>query len=104
MDMLLASECSRIKDLRDSLSRLPAGINSMYEATMKRVESHPNAALARLALTWVVFSEQPLSVDEMRYAVAVDPQTYRFDIDCLVDHDTILSWCCSLMVVESHSE
>ncbi|TFK27659.1 ankyrin, partial [Coprinopsis marcescibilis] len=101
MDMLQASECPSIKDLWDCFARLPAGIDAMYEMTMKRIESQPSNKLAKLALTWLAFGEEALSVDQLRYAVAVDLETYKFDADRLVDKDYLLSSCCGLIAVES---
>ncbi|TFK21534.1 ankyrin, partial [Coprinopsis marcescibilis] len=103
LDMLRNSECASIWDLRQSLAQLPVGIEAMYEATMKRIESHPKAYLAKLVLTWLVCAQWSLPVNALRYAVAVDPETYHFDAERLVDDDFLLSLCCGLVTAERSS-
>ncbi|TFK27701.1 ankyrin [Coprinopsis marcescibilis] len=100
MELLQASGCPSIKALRDCLDRLPAGINATYEATMGRIERNAHADLVKLALTWVVCASRPLLVDEVRLGIAVDPHTYEFDVERLVDQEFLVSSCCGLIIVE----
>jgi hypothetical protein len=84
----------------------------MYAETMKRIDmqSAANSSLARRALTWVVFAESLLNVDDLRYALAVNitdqpmpPDDKIFDPLALVDSNTLLSICCGFLVVDGTS-
>ena len=96
--------CLNIRDLRAALERLPKGVDAMYAATMERIENQPDPLLAERALTWLVHAFQSLTMDDLRYALAIDPETFCFDPDLLVDADTLISICCGLITFEPQSK
>ncbi|KAJ7305570.1 hypothetical protein DFH08DRAFT_665880, partial [Mycena albidolilacea] len=55
--------------------------------------------VARLALTWVAYSKRPLTVPELREALAIEPDATSLDVDNLLDINIILSVCGGLVIV-----
>ncbi|TFK17207.1 hypothetical protein FA15DRAFT_628956 [Coprinopsis marcescibilis] len=99
LDML--GGCMHVKDLRAALDALPMGVNAMYQITMERIEGRPGSDLADRALTWLVHARESLNMDDLLYALTVDPATFAYGPDLLVDPETLLSVCCGLITFES---
>ncbi|TFK22078.1 hypothetical protein FA15DRAFT_644639 [Coprinopsis marcescibilis] len=102
LDMLAV--CVNVHGLRKAVATLPTGVEAMYEITMVRVEAHSQAATAKRALTWLVHALKSLEMDDLRSAIAVDPETFKFDSELLIDGPTLLSLCCGLVTFDSESE
>ncbi|TFK26024.1 ankyrin [Coprinopsis marcescibilis] len=98
LDMLAAAVS--VKDLRERLERLPDGVTEMYAATMKRIEKTETSELAKRALTWLLYSRESLSIDDLRLAVAVHPETYAPDPEAVVEEETFLAIFCGLVTFE----
>ncbi|TFK26057.1 ankyrin [Coprinopsis marcescibilis] len=101
LDML--GDCMNVRSLREALERLPEGVNAMYAATMIRVERQPNSNLARRVLTWLVYACSSLSMEQLRYAVAISSDTYQFDPDLLVEGESLVFLCCGLITHDPSS-
>ncbi|TFK22139.1 hypothetical protein FA15DRAFT_714696 [Coprinopsis marcescibilis] len=99
----LVGRCLNVSDLRNALECLPEGINDMYSTTMERVESQGHSDIVHRVLTWLVYANRSLLIEELRHAVAVYPQTYAFDRERLIDQESLLSLCCGLVTVEQNS-
>ena len=99
-------ECTSRHDVEKALTNFPARIADVYVATWNRIESQPvsKASLARRVLLWVVYSTRSLTVEELRYAVAVSPDTLKFERTLLVPLDTLMSACCGLLVLEKETK
>ncbi|KAG2012155.1 ankyrin repeat domain-containing protein 50 [Coprinopsis cinerea AmutBmut pab1-1] len=97
-------ECTSIATLYDRLAQFPSGMEGMYAATIERVEAQPAEIrdLAMRTLLWIVFAERPLSFEEIQWALAVHPETYKYDERRVPHQKSILSSCCGL--VELHPE
>ncbi|TFK18348.1 hypothetical protein FA15DRAFT_730208, partial [Coprinopsis marcescibilis] len=103
LDML--QECQCIEDMTDALATLPSGVNDMYDRTMDRIEQqgHPRGTRAKQALLWILFASRTLSIDELRYALAVSPKTGLFEEGRLVAIEALIASCCGLVTVEEES-
>ena len=52
-------------------------------------------------LTWALVSKRPLTVMELRDAIAIRPGQRRYERECLVNQvDRMISWCCNLLMVD----
>ncbi|TFK17184.1 hypothetical protein FA15DRAFT_605593 [Coprinopsis marcescibilis] len=102
LDMLAV--CVNVHGLRKAVETLPIGVEAMYQTTMVRVETHDQAATAKRALTWLVHALESLKMDDLRYAIAVDPKTFKFNPELLIDGPTLLSLCCGLVTFEPESK
>ncbi|KAL9095584.1 MAG: hypothetical protein Q9165_002016 [Trypethelium subeluteriae] len=59
--------------MRDALNESPDGLSAVFRLTLERVarQSRPRAELADAVMTWVAYAERPLTVSELRHAVAI---------------------------------
>ncbi|TFK19801.1 hypothetical protein FA15DRAFT_759817 [Coprinopsis marcescibilis] len=101
LDML--GQCLTVKSLKDSLERLPDGLHSMYSIPLQRINDQPNADVVHNALLWLVYARRSLTIDELRYAIAIDPNDDTFDMENLVDETVLLSLCCRLVAFSQKS-
>ena len=100
----MLGSCRNIKELRGALYTLPKGVDAMYIATMERIKSQEDPSIALHALTWLVHTLQPLKMNELLHAIAVNPETFEFDPELFIDHNTLLSLCCGLITFEPESK
>ena len=101
LDML--RECRNIRELRAAIECLPNGVNAMYEKTMQRIEDQTEPGMAKRALVVLVHALESLYMDDLRHAIAVDPDTHQHDPELLIDSETLISICCGLITFEPQS-
>ncbi|KAH6908099.1 hypothetical protein BKA70DRAFT_1149960 [Coprinopsis sp. MPI-PUGE-AT-0042] len=97
-----------LRNVLDSLDGFPSTINDMYSATLERIIAQPGTKpqLARQILTWLAYARRGLSVDDIRYALAIPltnplpPNEDIVDPLLLVDEHVLLSVCCGLVIVD----
>ncbi|KAH6891566.1 ankyrin repeat-containing domain protein [Coprinopsis sp. MPI-PUGE-AT-0042] len=94
--------CTSSRHVMEKLDKLPAKLDVLYDEAFKRIETQPeeHAALAKRVLLWVVYAYRPLTVEEMRYAVASDPKVDWETPKNLVPESLMVSVCCGLIVFE----
>ncbi|TFK18831.1 hypothetical protein FA15DRAFT_674982 [Coprinopsis marcescibilis] len=95
--------CINIDGLRKALDGLPSGVGAMYSATMERIEAQDDPSIVKRALTWLVHTRRPLSMDDLLHAIAVYPDTFKFNPELLLTTDILLSLCCGLVTHEPRS-
>lgn len=66
---------STVAQVRRALRQLPQGYEDTYQSTMERIEANGRLEEARRILSWIVYSRRPLMMDELRHAIATDPDT-----------------------------
>ena len=88
--------------LREVLKNLPSDLDSAFRSTIDRIESQPNPQkqLARKVLMWVVGSRRPLTIGELRCAVALKVESPEFNSEEKPTESTITSVCAGLLVVD----
>lgn len=91
--------------VRIALKILPKGnepLSIAYNQAMRKIVAQRPAVrdLAQKALGWRIFAKRLLSVDELRYAIAVQHETFEFDEDDLSDIYDIVSACGGLIIVD----
>ncbi|KAF8218034.1 ankyrin repeat-containing domain protein [Mycena galopus ATCC 62051] len=91
-----------VKAVREALNSLPTELDSTYNEAMERIEhqNEDDRQLAHLVLTWVAYAVRPLFVNELREALAVEPEAKSVDPDNLLDTDIILSVCAGLVIID----
>ncbi|KAJ7485276.1 ankyrin repeat-containing domain protein [Mycena latifolia] len=90
-----------IKAVRNALRNMPDNLNSSYDEVVDRInrQSEDDKALAWRTLSWITNARRPLRPSELREALAVEQGSKKLDCDNLLDMDTILSVCASLVVI-----
>lgn len=80
-------------------------MDKTYDKTIIRIESqdHQKVERARQVFSWMSFAERPLTIREMQYALAVEPDDTDLDEEALPNENALLSVCCGLVVVEQES-
>ncbi|KAH6908086.1 ankyrin repeat-containing domain protein [Coprinopsis sp. MPI-PUGE-AT-0042] len=100
----LVRRCTSLKSVMKQLDAMPAKLEEMYTLTVQRIEKQfddPDYAdLAKRALLWVIYSEEPLTLEELRYAVACTDENEPFDETDVVPESTLLSACAGLISTE----
>ncbi|KAJ7266734.1 ankyrin repeat domain-containing protein [Mycena rebaudengoi] len=84
-----------IKAVREALKSLPTDLEHTYKEAMDRIESQSkeDRNIAKKILIWIANAKRPLSVAELREAIAIEPGTKTLDRDGLLDPNIFLSVC-----------
>ena len=84
------------------LDDLPPKLDVLYEQAVNRIQAQgeERADLAMVALKWVAYATQPLTVQDLQYAVARDVPADWSDEANLVPESLLISACCGLVTAE----
>ncbi|EAU81538.2 ankyrin repeat domain-containing protein 44 [Coprinopsis cinerea okayama7 len=95
--------CRSLDSVKTKLNEFPIGIQGVYVSSLQRIQSQDpeSRELAMQILLWLTFARGPLSMQDMRYALAADPETGMFKPERMPDEASVLSVCCGL--VERHA-
>lgn len=98
-----------IKAVKRALKELPRGegaLNHAYEETLRRIEGQgPSfASLARNTLMWLVCAKRELTIQELRYALAIEEDSSELDEENLEDADEIISASKGLVTLDRKTE
>ncbi|KAJ7351361.1 ankyrin repeat-containing domain protein [Mycena albidolilacea] len=96
---------NRIKSVRKALTELPKNLYDGYDVAMQRIEdqNEEDREIAHSTLIWVANAKRPLSVEELRVALAVEPETQQIDKENLLKMEIILGVCAGLVIVDKES-
>ena len=94
------------KAVRTALEGLPRELDETYNEAMKRIRSQntDDVELAQRVLTWISFALRPLTVTEMRHAMAVQPNQTHIDEDDLIEDEILVSVCAGLVIIDQESK
>ena len=92
-------------DIEDSLENLTGAPTNTYEHMLKRIrrQSESKVRLAMDVLMWASYSKRPLSLDELRQALAVKSGMKSLDARLLPSPKTLVDVCAGLIIVEEES-
>ena len=98
-------ECTSRRDVEKALTNFPVRIADVYIATWNRIKSLPSQRpfLAIRALLWVTYAHRTLTIAELRHAIAVSSDTFKFDRTETVPIETLVSVCCGLLAIEKET-
>src|ERR1700761_2545218 len=88
--------------LKEVLDNLPNDLESAFKDTIDRIDKQPDPQklLARRVLMWVVGARRPLTIGELRCAVALDPDSIDFNSEEQPTELAITSLCAGLLIVD----
>ncbi|RYP78164.1 hypothetical protein DL769_003245 [Monosporascus sp. CRB-8-3] len=100
----LAKRLTR-REIRKALGNLPKELDETYDQAMQRIQNQDEgqAALAHKVLYWISCSLRPLTVAELRHALAVEPGDDDLDEDGLYETELMISVCAGLVTVDEES-
>ncbi|KAN0072055.1 hypothetical protein V8E54_009784 [Elaphomyces granulatus] len=89
----------------DNMKMGKEGLDKAYEDTVNRIENQPQGIreLAKKMLFWIVFAKRPLTTEELRYALAVEPGTRSLDMRDLCPVEDMVSSCAGLVIIDEVS-
>ncbi|KAF9765951.1 hypothetical protein IL306_001688 [Fusarium sp. DS 682] len=89
--------------VREQLKRLPLEVNQTYDDIMERIDKQGEEKrdAARTILSWIVFARRPLSVKEIKHALAVRAGDETFNTGRMFLTEDITAFCCGLVVLEA---
>lgn len=96
-----AGSHASVAAVRHALATLPTELDETYQETISRTRSGKYKELAHHALVWVAYATSPLTVEELRHAIAweMHPDALSIEEDFLPNIETVLASCRGLLVV-----
>lgn len=93
------------KAVRKALRTLPSTLDQTYEEAMTRIDGQIEDCrdLAYQVLSWLSYANRPLTVDEVRHALAVEITESALDPKNLPDEDILVSVCAGLATIDQPS-
>ena len=81
------------------------GLDKAYDDTVNRIENQQQGIreLAKKMLFWIVFAKRPLTTEELRHALAVEPGTRSLDMRNLCPVEDMVSSCAGLVTIDQKS-
>ncbi|KAL4933770.1 uncharacterized protein BDV17DRAFT_67832 [Aspergillus undulatus] len=76
------------------------GLTQAYDGAFQRIESD----LSRTLISWVLCARRMLTVNELRHALAIEPNTSRLDLANICDLQEVVSGCAGLVVLDTLSQ
>ncbi len=96
----ICSQCND-EDIRRALRILPKDLTETFNRALLRVLANRNAKIAKQVFRWVAAAKRPLSLNELREALAVEPCQPYSKPERLVNHmSRVTAWCENLVVVD----
>ena len=88
---------------KKALKTLSAEVSKIYHKILERIEDQrkSDVALAKRALSWVVLAHRPLSVSELRQALAVEHSDMEFDPAAQTELSILLTVTAGLLSVDA---
>ena len=91
--------------IRRTIGSLPKDLPATYQRALERVVRNRKADLARKMFRWVAAAKRPLSLMEIREAIAVKPCQPSSQEDKLVNKVyQLIPWCGNLLVLDEEED
>ncbi|RMJ16034.1 hypothetical protein CDV36_004270 [Fusarium kuroshium] len=101
----LAKKLNR-RQVRTALGSLPKELDGIYDQAMQRIhdQDEHQVVLAHRVLCWISYTLRPLTIAELRHALAVEPSDDDLDEDGLYETKDIVSVCAGLVTIDEESD
>ncbi|KAJ7330372.1 hypothetical protein DFH08DRAFT_639455, partial [Mycena albidolilacea] len=93
-----------IKAVREALNALPEDLYGSYDIAMQRIDAQnkEDRKTAHSTIIWVANAKRPLTIEELRVALAIEPGTQQLNEENLLDIEIIISVCAGLVIVDGN--
>ena len=73
---------------------------------MGRISSQhiDDVKVAHDVLSWIVYANRPLHIEEVQHALAIEPELTDIDDEALIDEELLTSVCMGLVTVDRDSK
>lgn len=97
---------TNIRDLLNAIDCLPPTIEEQYKNTMDRIrmQNNDHRNLAHRILSWLSNVARPVTVMELRHALAMQPGDTNINIDGLDAEDLLVPCCHGLVSIEQNTQ
>ncbi|KAI0975505.1 hypothetical protein F4678DRAFT_456857 [Xylaria arbuscula] len=93
------------EDIRKIIKNLPRGFPETFCRALRRIRIEHHTKAAGKVFPWVIAATRPLSLEELREAIAVEiGQQHSMPERFYNDMDRIASWCQNLMQVDEEDQ
>jgi ankyrin repeat protein len=81
---------------------MPRALNDAFRLTMERVKNQTSdiAEQALNILKWIFLAERPLTLEELRHALAIEPGLEELDEEDFIDPESIFEGCFGLVTMD----
>lgn len=103
MDLLATKNTQN--DIDRALCDLPKSLNRTYDEALHRItgQNDDDAQLGLRIISWILHACRPLSVNELRHALAVVPGKGHLDAGDLVREEILEAVCAGLVIIDEES-
>ena len=100
------SSADSLRRLRKALETLPEELDDTYDQAMERIQCQKRSTVdfASKILSWVIFARRPMTIEELRCALAVEPGDSLLHKEGLPDRGYLLSVCGGLVMISGDTE
>ncbi|KAK0610750.1 ankyrin repeat-containing domain protein, partial [Immersiella caudata] len=104
MDLIVGQDS--VRRVRQALMSLPDELNAVYASMLDRVYSleADRASRSRQLIALILFTTRPLTIDETRCALSIEPGDTCLNENDLPDLDVLLSACGGIIHVSSETQ
>ncbi|KAI9770818.1 MAG: hypothetical protein M1839_003044 [Geoglossum umbratile] len=93
------------EDIRKVMGDLPKDLPETYERALARINSSGTAKSAQKIFRWVAAAKRPLSLEELREAIAIQPCQPSLNLGALEnDVNRLVPYCGNLIVLDEEDE
>ncbi|KAL9014436.1 MAG: hypothetical protein Q9173_000918 [Seirophora scorigena] len=92
--------------VRENVNALPTGVYATYAEDIGRIEeqSEEDCQLAKRALSYIFTARRPLSVEELRHALAIEAAATELDETAFPDSETLLNVSAGLIRIDQKTK
>jgi ankyrin repeat domain-containing protein 50 len=89
----------------ETLEAFPSKIEEVYLQTWRRIlaQKASHVSTAKALLVWVLYAEQPITIEALEHALAISPNTHRFEPGRVVPGAILIALCRGLVTLEEES-
>ncbi|KAI1205957.1 uncharacterized protein F4807DRAFT_441117 [Annulohypoxylon truncatum] len=104
MESLETDDVITLFDVRTKLASFNNNLTDKYQDMMDRIGKQTllRQEIAISTLAWITYAQRPLTVDELRHALAVDLKDGFFKPEKQPLSDDITAFCCGMVIVEKN--
>ena len=99
--------CSQTNDddIYKSLAALPKDLPETFRRALKRILQHNKEGIAAMMFFWAAAARRPLTLLEMREAIAIHDDQRRLTENQLVKNvENMIPWCSGLLVLDEEEK
>ena len=99
-----------VKGIKSALTSMSGELDELYREALDRIQKQAgdDGDLGMRVLSWITHAKRPLSVDELRYGLAIEYSEVQedledFDEDNLLSPGSLVDVCAGLVIIDSNS-